>query len=321
MGYGANGHLGIGFQSSYGTAMTTSYHWFPLISETLNETIPELVSEAMRSRMEEGESFQGFHEIAGDVVVEAHPILIGKLLKAWCHTTSYTPALVASHYTHTFMPAPGDWGDLAAVAPMTIEVYRDAGSAHQYYDMCLNTLALEIAHGSIIKATAGFIGGKFAKAAKKSPSYLTGSEFTWDQASIQIGEAAVDELSTMTITLNNNLEAKGTLDGTKLPNRIKRAGFRTIEIAGTMLFINDTEFDIYRNQTRQEFIITVTGQAVSSGYNASLEIDLPSVIYTAFPPNIAGPGLIESSLTGKAKYSSTSGTIARFVAVNTLATY
>jgi len=321
MAYGMEGHLGIGFQSSYGTAMTTSYHWFPFISETLNESIPDLVSESIRGRMEEGESFEGYHEIAGDVVVEAHPILIGKLFKAWCHTTSYAATLVASHYTHEFMPAPVDFDALAAVPPMTIEVYRDAGSAHQYYDMCLNTLALEIAHGSIIKATAGLIGGSFAKAAKKSSSYLTGSEFTWDQASIQIGGTAVDELSTITVTLNNNLEAKGTLDGTKLPNRIKRAGFRTIELAGTMLFVNDTEFDIYLNQTRQEFIITVTGQAVSSGYNASLEIALPSVFYTAFPPNIAGPGLIESSLTGKAKYNADSGTIGRFTVVNTLATY
>ena len=321
MAYGQMGQLGIGFQSSYGTAETGSYHWFPLISESLNENIPEIVSEGMRSRMEEGDSLPGFHEIAGDVAVPAHPILIGKFLKAWCHTTSYVPALVASHYTHTFMPAPNDFDVLAAVPPMTIEVYRDAGSAHQYYDMLLNTLTLEIAHGAIIKATAGLIGGKFSKAAKNSPSYLTGSEWTWDQASMQIGGSAIDELSTMTITLNNNLAAKGTLDGTKLPNRIKRDGFRTIEVAGTALFISDTEFDIYRNQTRQEYIINVAGQACSSGYNTALEIALPSVFYTAFPPNIGGPGLIEASFTGKAKYLSTSGTIARFTLTNTLATY
>lgn len=321
MGYGQEGQIGIGFQDSYGTAETGSYHWFPFISESLNETIPELVSEGMRSRMEEGDSMEGFHEIAGDVIVPAHPILLGKLFKAWCHTTSYTTALGTSEYTHTFMPAPDDFGDLAATPPMTIEVYRDAGSAHQYYNILLNTLTLEIAHGTIIKATAGLIGGNFTKVAKNTASYLTGSEWTWDQASIQIAGSAVDELSTMTITFNNNLAAKGTLDGTKLPNRIKRDGFRTIEVAGTMLFVDDTEFDIYRNQTRQRHVITVEGQECASGFNTKLEIDLPSVFYTAFPPNISGPGLIEASFTGKAKYLSGSGTIGKFTLVNSLATY
>ena len=321
MAYGMEGHLGIGFQTSYGTANVDSYHYFPLISESLNEAVPELISEGMRSRIDEGNNFEGFHEIAGDVVVETHPILIGKLIKAFCHITSYDATLVSSHYTHEFMPAPDDFDAMAAVPPMDIEVYRDAGSAHQYYDCLLNTLTLEIAHGSIIKATAGLIGGHAGKVAKTQPSYLTGSEWTWDQASIQIGGNAVDEASTMTITLNNNLVAKGTLDGTKLANRIKRDGFRTIELAGTMLFIDDTEFDLYRAQTKQRFVITVEGQACSSGYNTALEIDLPEVIYTAFPPNIAGPGQIEAAFTGKAKYCSGSGTAAKFTLVNTLATY
>jgi len=321
MAYGMQGHLGIGFQSSYGTAMVTSYHYFPLISESLVETVPELVSEGMRSRLDEGNNFVGFKEIAGDIVIEAHPILLGKLVKAWCHITSYVPTAVASHYTHEFMPAPVDFDAMAAVPPMTLEIYRDAGSAHQYYDCLLNTLTLEIAHGAIVKATAGIIGGNAGKVVKTAPTYLTGSEWTWDQASIQIGGVAVDEASTMTITLTNNLAAKGTLNGTKYANRIKRDGYRTVEIAGTMLFIDDTEFDLYRAQTKQAFVVNVAGQACSSGYNTAILIDMPEVIYTAFPPNIAGPGQIEAAFTGKAKYCVGSATAVKFTLTNTLATY
>jgi len=321
MPYGIEGHIGIGFQDSYGTSEVGSYHYFPLINESLNETIPELISEGIRGRIDEGTNFEGFHEIGGDIVVDVHPILIGKLIKAFCHTTSYDATLVASHYTHEFMPAPVDWGSLAAVPPMDIEVYRGAGSAHQYYDCLLNSLTLEIAHGALIKATGNIIGGNAAKVVKTEDAYLTGSEWTWDQASISIGGNAVDEASTLSITFNNNLAAKGTLDGTKLPNRIKRDGPRTIELAGTMLFDDDTEFDLYRAQTRQQFIITIEGQACSSGYNTALEIDLPAVIYTAFPPNISGPGHIEASFTGKAKYDAGSATAVKFTLVNTLATY
>ena len=72
---------------------------------------------------------------------------------------------------------------------------------------------------------------------------------------------------------------------------------------------------------KQAFIITVTGQECSSGYNTALEIIMPSVIYTAFPANIGGPGQIEASFTGKAKYNAGSATAIKFTLTNTLATY
>ena len=308
-------------QSSFGTENITSFHYFPFISESLVENIPPLSDEGMRGYIDEIRTHEGFHEIAGDVVVPVHPVLIGKFLKAWTGVDSYKATASGSHFNHVFWPSPGDFDALAAVPPMTIEVYRDAGSAHQYYDMLLNTLTLEIAHGAMIRATAGLVGGKFKKVVKTQPTYLTGSEWTWDQASIQVGSAAIDEASVMTITLNNNLAAKGTLDGTKLPNRILRDGFRRVEVSGTMLFVDDTEFDICTSRTAQAFVIDVQGQQCASGYNTELKIDMPQVVYEAFPVNIGGPGLIEVPFTGHAQYKVTSLSAVLFTLVNTLSTY
>lgn len=322
MGYGMKGHLGISFQQSFGTVFTSSYHWFPIINESLTENIPLLVSEGMRGRFEEGPSFEGAHDIAGDFTIEAHPILAGKLLAAWMGQSSGT--LTTSVYTHLFKPKATDWGDLAAVPPMTIEVYRDAGSAHQYYDCCMNQLVIEIAHGSLVKMTGSVVGGKFAKAAKSTPSYLIGSEYTWNQTSISFqgsANGAIDEITQLTITLNNNLEAKGTLDGTKTPNRVKRTGFRTAEIAGTLVFENDQEFDHWRNQAAQPAVITITGHAVTSGYNAYMEFDIPQMKYNEVPVNIGGPGLIEASFSAKCEYKTTSATMIAVTIQNTVSQY
>jgi len=322
--YGMMGHIGISLQSSFGTANITSFDYFPLISETLALNVPMLPDESMQGHIDEVTAHEGLHEIAGDVVVPVHPILIGKFLKGWTGVASYAASLVDSHYSHKFWPAPGDadFDEFRAVPPMTIEVYRAAGSAHQYHDMLLNTLTLEIAQGIMIKATAGFIGGKYAKVAKTGPSYLVGSEWSWDQSCIQIGGNAIDELSNITITMNNNLTARAMLDcNSKYPSLILREGKRRVEVSGTMLFIDDTEFDLCTAKTAQAFIINVEGQECSSGYNTSLKIDLPQVVYDAFPVNIGGTGIIEAAFTGHAEYKTTSLGAMLCTLVNTQVAY
>jgi hypothetical protein len=319
MGYGMGGHLGLCFQETSGVAFTSSFHWLPILSESLTEGKPPVISEAMRGRFEEGPTFEGVNEIGGEIVAEADPIIMGKFFKAWFGQSSGT--LTTSVYVHEFVPRTSDFNSKCAVPPLTAQVYRDAGSAGQYSDLCCNELSIEIAHGAIIKYTGTFIGMGFTKVAKSTPTYLTGSEFTWDQTSIEIAGAAVEDITQMSVKLSNNLEAKGTLDGNKTPNRIKRAGFRTIEISGTMLFLNDTEFDKFRAQTEQRLVVTVTGQAVSSGYNAYLSMDFPSVRYNEFPQNIGGPGQVEVPFTATAKYNSGSGHMAKFSMQNTLTQY
>lgn len=322
MGYGTNCHLGISFQDSFGTSNQNSMHYFPIISESLTETIPEIESEAVRGRHEAGDSYEGMHEYAGDIVFDGHPVLLGKLLKAWFGQSSGT--LVASHYSHVFEPVTEDFDNLCALPPMSIEIYRDAGSAHLFSDMLCNQLVLETAHGAIVKATASVVGANRTKINKSTPSYLPGSDYTFDQASFSFqgsNNGGLDIMQNATFTLNNQLEATGTLNGTKRPSRIKRNGFRMIEISGTMLFENDDESDHFLNSAQQKVVVTLTGQEVSSGYNASLEMDFPSFRYTEYPPQMGGPGLMTVSFGAKAKYNAGSGTMAKFTMVNTLISY
>ncbi len=172
MAYGMKGHIGISFQQSFGTAFTGSMFYIPFISESIVEAIPPIISEGITGRFEEGDSYEGAHEIGGDITIPAHPILIGLALKAWMGQSS--SALTTSYYTHTFKPRTSDFDDFAAVPPITIEVYRDAGSAYQYYDMLCSNLTFEYAHNALIKVTTTFKGGKFAKLVKTVPSYVAG---------------------------------------------------------------------------------------------------------------------------------------------------
>lgn len=320
MAYGNLGHVGISRQNSWGTSVATSHHFFPIISENLTDKRPRISAEGMRSRYEEGPKFGGNQEFGGDIVTEIHPVLVGKMLYFWSGAESAT--LVGSRYSHVMNPRQTAWDAVySPLPPATIEVYRDTGSGMLFSDMVMNGFALEFAQGKLLKGTWSWIGANGVKATKSTPSYLGGSEYTFNQASFSFGGTGVSDITQLSIKGSNGLEAKYTLGGTLKPNRVVRKGFRTIEISGTMILNGDTQKDLSTAGTAQRLLITVTGQAVQSGSNASLIIDIPSFVYQEFPDQIAGPGLLEVAFKGVADYNVDSGNMVLFTVVNTLAAY
>ncbi len=321
MAYGQDGHVGISFQQSFGTSFVDSMHFFPFVNETLTEKIEEIQSESLATRYEEPDPYAGMRSVEGEINFEIHPHLVGYLLKAWCGQSS-GGSFVGSCYQNRFLPSNVEFTDeVAALPPITLEVYRDTGSAYLYYDCLANGLTLEIAQGALYKASLSVIGANFDWSAKQTATYEQGSFYTWDVTSVQLAGSGLDKASTFTITLNNNLEGKAYLDGTKTFSRILRNGYRTIEVAGTSLLVGDTEAKIYRARTQQRLQITATDPTTVMNAHNQLEIDIPKMYYTEFPANIGGPNLIEISFTGKGAFDSTSSYAIQFTVTNTTQHY
>lgn len=321
MGYGQEGHIGICFQQSFGTAYTSSMDYLTFISESITENIEDLMSESLSTRIDEPDAYEGMHGIEGDIVMEVHPIVVGKLLKAWAGQSSES-GYSGSCYEHNFVPRTSDWEDeVSALPPMTVEIYRDTGSAYQYFDMLLDKLAFDISQGTLYKMTASFIGAQFAWLAKSTPTYAAGSYFAWDTVSLSLAGAGISNASQVTVTCNNNLEAKAYLDGNNYPGRILRKDFRTIEVAGTMLLSGDAQARIYKARTQQRLVATATHPTtIMNGHNA-IEIDIPKMLYTNFPANISGPGMIEVGFEARAKYDTTSDYSIQWTLTNTRVAY
>jgi hypothetical protein len=315
-----DGHIGISFQQSFGTAYTASLDNIPFINETLSEVINVITAEGITGRLEEGNNYEGAHDISGDIQFEVNPLLIGKFLRAW--TNNVSGQLVNSAYNHQFLPATTNWDNLAATPPMTINVYRGVDSSYQYYDMLLNQLTLEWNFGELNKATASFVGGKFAWVTEATPTFDTSSCLLFDQASISLAGTGLTNVSQLTTVFNNNLEAMGTLNGTKWAGRVKRAGYRVVDITGSIFFDDDTEVrSNWQGQILQRLIVTNEGQTTAVSYSNTLKIDIPKMLYTDAPVNIGGPGELEIAFTAQAKYDETSDYIAEFTVINTKANY
>lgn len=322
MGYGQNSKIGISFQDSYGpgNALQNSIFWVPNLSESINVDKPPLIEQNLRGVFDEGAHHDGLNTIVGTLEVEASAIPVGVMMKS----VLGNPATVASgtFFTHTFKPRTADFDDLCANVPITIEKFTDVGSADLYSNMTGTMLTLSIANGEFVKCAVDFVGGDVTQQVDTAESFPTDKLWTWDATSVSIGGVAKPEIMDMTLTLNENLEAMGTLDATKTPSRIKRTGFRVLEIAGTLKFDNALEYDEFLLQSERELIVHFEGvTGVSSGFNEALTIKTPLLRHVDFKPAAGGPGEIEVGFSSKGVYSVSSATAIEIVLRNTQSGY
>lgn len=318
MGYGIGGFLAVSRQQSFGTA-TSSWEYVGIISESLTTNIEQLIEENLYGRFDEPDQREGLLTVAGDVVFEPHPITLGHFLRAVSGQASATA--VDSSFTWQFVPKQTDFDDLCALPPYTLQVYRSVGSAYQFTDAIVHTLAVEITAGAIVRATASIMARVSSLMNYTTASYPTGDPWMWNQASVSMAAAANSDMESVTVTIDNPVEGVPLLDGTKIHGRYKRTGFRTVRIAGTQDFSTQTQYNIFRSQSRQAIDITLRGAATATSYYNTLTLEMPQVVYSTFGAEIGGPGRISASYEGKAEYDTGSSYTIRPTLVNTRAAY
>lgn len=319
MAYGQSGHLAINFQNSFGTSLTTSRHFIPLISETVGETINQLTEENLYRRFAESPTHEGAHAVEGEVRTEAHPIVLGTFLKAVMGQSTTTAQ--GSAFLHEFIPVGSDWDGRAAVPPMSIEIHRDAGSAFLYYDVLGNQLSMEIAQGQLLSATLGILGGNFTRKAAAASAYKFGKPWTWDVVSASYDSAAIVDLRRVALTFENQLAPQYTLTSGKSPYRIKRDGPQTLNVEGTVVFQDHALFQEFLDQSEKRLTLAFGGETIAQSYSALLTVDIPNFRFTEFSPQIAGPGQMEVGFSGKGIFDSVSGYAVRFTLTNTQPAY
>lgn len=316
MAYGINAVLGMAFQTSYGSsAGVSSAQWFQFNSESVGIKKPPLVSQAMRGVFDEAPTYEGPNTVEGTFAIDARAADLGYLLKASVGSAGSVTA-IGSGFTHHFKPVNRDFDDKSAMVPFTLFKYLGVGSGDSFPDLNGSTLELSIANGELAQATLGVVGGRYAQTSlsNNATSYYTSDRIAWDVASLQIGGAAIDFGSAITITIDNKLEAKHALRVGKFPSAIKRTGTRTISVNGTLRFESHAEKLAYLNQTERNLTLHLQGITnISSGVRESLTVIVPAFRYTDHPDAANGPTDLEVGFTGVAKYDTSSATAIHFI--------
>lgn len=307
MAFGTGGFVAISKQNSFG-ASTASWHYIPVINESLTTKIEDLIEESIQNRFEEGTSHQGLISVEGDIVMEAHPVLVGHFLRAALGPSSFSNVLSGYVYSNIFPPTQEDWEPKCTLPAYTIQVFRDVDSSYQFTDAVVNALTLDINAGAFSRVTASIIARTSSLMNPSTTSYQTTPPWAWDAASISIGGSANADIETLTLKVENSVEGVSTLDATKRWSRILRNGFRKFSLSGTMDFLNQDEYKAFRAGSEQQFTINLKDTTeVSSGYYNEMKIDIPSLRYATYEAAIGGPSRIQANFEGNAKYNSGSG--------------
>lgn len=321
MPYGQDAKLGIAFQTSHGTvANASSYYAMPFLSENLTPAYPELLSENMEGRFDEGEGYSGARNVGGTLSMEAQPVTVGVMLKAICGT----PTLITSDSltNHVFKPRTADFDANVTGGPMTLyKNLADGGTVPIYRDLVATRLELSVSNGEFLLANMDVTGGVVdTKIASQDIGSAAGKKWTWDVTSLQLGGAANVEFADVNVIIDEQASERHTLQTSRDPARVKRDAKRQIRINGTVRFEDQTEYDLFLAQTTQAFRMTMTGAVeIQSGYYDALDIVVPAFKYLTYPVEFSDAAELQVSFEGKADYHTGSATAIQITLTNTWA--
>lgn len=322
MPYGMKSKLGIAFQNSLGTvANNSSLHWIPYLTEGVTRKQPGLRAEGMRGILDHGLRHTGPGAADGEIEIEAQAIPLGAFFAATLEPIS--SVVSGSIYTHTFRPRTTDQQDLSAEKPVTLyKDLDDAGNPNILYDLGGTLLEMSVTQSELLKAKLGLIGGQRTTATSVAFTDPGGRTWGWNVSSVQLGGAAIADITEMTLSLANNLEGQYTLNNSREISRLKRTASRVLSINGTMKFENQDELAQFISESERQLIVHFEGiTEIQSGFFETVTIDVPAFTYEAFDPAGDAPGQLEVSFSGFAEYHVGSGNIATLTLVNTLAAY
>lgn len=320
MPYGSLAHIGIGKEATFGTAVA-AVDYIRFASEGLNEEIEQIISENIMGVFDEGASFEGMHNISGDISGDVYPNVIGHLLRA-AFGAPTTSSLAAGVYQHVFTPVQANFSNVCALPPYTLEINRDLEQAFQYAGAVVNELNFSFGtDNKIMQFSAALIAKKLALIAKTVPSLEVTNPFLWHQAKVTFDAADTKDFSTLEFGINNNLEGRSTLDGTKEISRILRNGVRTFPVKFSTELKDLTDFNKFRAQNEVPIKIELTGAVISGANNYKLTIDIPKFRFNAFPINVDGAGVIAAQVDGSAKYDATSLFAMKVTLINSKTSY
>jgi hypothetical protein len=324
MPIGSLAHVGLGKETTWGTAAAVN-DYIRFASEGLNEEIEQVISEVLNGIVDEGASFEGLHNISGDLSFDIYPNVLGHMLRSAFGapvTTQPDAAGSPTVYEHIFTPVQSNFSNVCALPPYTYEVHRDLEQAFQYAGAVINDLTFSFGTDTkIMQGTAAIIAKKLELISQTTPSFESTNPFLWHQATITLGGEVNGDVQTLQFGVNNSLEGRATLNNTKEISRVLRSGKRTFPISFTLDLKDLAEFIRFRSQSEVAAKIELVGETISGSYANKLTIDIPKLRYTAFPINVGGAESFTASVEGTAKYDNASAYAMKVTLVNTKSAY
>lgn len=323
MAVGMAGYFAVGVESSGGTDSfsVAVCDYVGILSENLVVNKTDLNQANLQQQFDEVETYQGMQSVAGNVSMEVHPRAVGYFLRSAFDSTSTCQTSAGAAWANTIGFSHASWrvhqfiakqsvfqaGSGSDLPTLTCVAFRGPGtaqgSAFAYYNCAANAMELSVDAGGLLRASFDLVGRNYSRLARATPSFLTAKAFVWAQASVSVAGTGKPHFESLTIRMNNALEPFPRLDGSYYNSVLKRTGYRTVEVNGSLTFSDDTDYDNFiagsESALRVTYILTTS---------ETLDIQVPAFRYTTFAPALSGPGRVQVGFTGRGMWHAGSGT-------------
>jgi hypothetical protein len=305
MGYGFEGHIGLGKETTWGSAAAIT-DYVEALSENVALTIERFTHKNIIGTLAEPDDTAGLRRVAGGITFAAHPVAVGYFLNSALSNFGATEVTSGILYSTLFKTGSGDFSSASPVVPYTFEIYRGVTSSQQYTGCVVNALNITFNSNGAVMCEAQMLGRGHTAAMSRSTPTFPGSPskpFTFDTCSLSLGGAANVNIETLTIGINNNLEGISALNLTTDIAKVRRNNHQMVNVSGVLDFADNTEYLNFVNQTEQRLAVSVTKAS-----SFKMVVDIPRMVYTTFPLAIPGKERLTIGFEGKGFYSTGSGT-------------
>lgn len=224
-------HLGLAFESAYGTA-TTPTVWIPTTSVKPEDEIKKIQDEGRRANLSKVFNvYDGVTSSKVDVDFECYPDAIGYLLKAILGQPTTTGT---GNYTHTFKI-------VNALAPSLTLSYFNGIAEHAHAGSVINDLQFKFDTEGVVNASAKFIGMKSSVVATTTPSYSTIAPFMGWGTTLSIGGTSNSNVVGGEVTLKREAKLLYGANNSQAPNKYSSG---RIELTGKLTFDVESENEL-----------------------------------------------------------------------------
>ena len=251
----------------------------------------------------EPDDYAGARRVTGSIVHAAHPVSLGHLLKAVFNNSSISTVLSGFLYTANFTSTKSEFADGVPRQPYTLEINRNVTSSHRYAGALCSKLTMALAPNQDLRITADWLAQARTLLTATTPTYPGSSvdPFTFDTCSISLGGSANARFEAFTMSIDNGLEGILALNNANQIARIRSRDVQMIRISGTLDFTDVAEEQDFINQTER-----VMNPSLTRAQSFQLIMNIPRLVYTAFPTGISGRGRLTVGFQGTARYQASS---------------
>ena len=320
---GLNTTLGIGRESTWGTAAATC-HTVEFLSESLNHTVEEILIESINSSRDYIRRLTGNVVVEGGVEMHFNPAETGQIniMQAAIGGSVSSTELTTGSYRHIITVGDTEVTDIEGLTFELVNAKTSTTSRGLIFSGCkVNSWTLKGEIGSPVIMTTEVIGRTAAKTSGTMPSatFVNCPPINFSGIEIKIGGSTgstTEECFTgFELTINNNLVSDSNvrcLGSTYL--KTLPATRREVKLKLTQRFDTTTSYDRFIDNTMCAISILLdSGYSIGSsgGSTTSIQITLASVFYNSNNFQVSDFGVLtnELDLTAIAEPSTSSQVI------------